>query len=115
MSKRATERKIRRLPVTFTVISTDPVAAGGEKQRGTSSDFSESGIFIRTRKVLKPGTHVQISVELDDNKSITLKGVVARSVKLGSFGTSAFKDGIGVRLTDIKEEYLVFVEQLKKE
>jgi hypothetical protein len=109
MSKRVGERKIRRLPVTFTV-------EGGEEHRGTSSDFSETGIFIRTRKVFRPGATVNIVVELDENKKINLRGVVARSVKLGSFGTTtAFKDGIGVKLTNIQQEYIVFIEELKKQ
>ncbi len=101
MGGRIAERKIKRITVIF--------SDGTVEHRGTTSDLSHTGMFIRTRKILKPGTPVKLTMELNENRNIALTGVVARFVKLG---TTVFKDGIGVKLTTIPPEYKDLVQEL---
>ena len=101
MAGRVAERKIRRLTVTF--------SDGTEERSGTTSDLSHTGIFIRTRKIFKPGTHLSLILELDDSRKINLTGTVTRYVKLG---TTVFKDGMGVKLTSIPQDYKDLVDKL---
>lgn len=101
MGKRITQRKIRRLSITF--------SDGNTEYSGTSSDFSATGLFIRTRKALSPGTLVEMVVELDNNRRINLTGVVVRSIKTG---IADFKNGMGIKLTSIPQEYQDFINEL---
>ena len=101
MGKRITQRKIRRLPVIF--------SDGKGEYPGTSSDFSATGLFIRTRKALSPGTPVKMVIELDNNRKINLTGVVVRSIKTG---IADFKNGMGIKLAPIPQEYQDFINKL---
>jgi Tfp pilus assembly protein PilZ len=103
MSKRVTDRKIKRLPITF--------SDGKVEYNGLSSDFSPSGIFIRTRKAFNPGTHVKMVLEVDKDHKIELTGIVARAIKTG---VADFKNGMGIKLTYIPKEYEDFVKELSK-
>ena len=94
-------RKIRRVSVTF--------SDGKAEYQGTSSDFSFTGLFIRTRKPFPQGTHLKMVLELDVNRRITLTGVVARSIKTRVID---FKNGMGVRIKPITEEYKEFLKEL---
>lgn len=96
--KRYSIRKIKRLPITF--------SDGKEELNGTSSDFSSTGLFIRTRRPCKPGTHVKMTLEINETRKISLAGVVARSIKTGSM---VFKNGMGIKLTLIPKEYEDFI------
>lgn len=82
---------------------------GHVEHQGTSSDFSFTGIFIRTRKSFAPGTHIKMVMEIDENKKITITGVVARSIKTRG---SDFKNGMGVKISPITEEYKDFLKDL---
>ena len=99
--KRIAPRKIKRLSVTF--------SDGKDEYSGTSSDFSATGLFIRTRKALSPGTPVKMVIELDNNRRINLTGVVVRSIKTG---IADFKNGMGIKLTPIPQEYQDFINKL---
>ena len=99
--KRIAPRKIRRMPVTF--------SDGKDEYSGTSSDFSATGLFIRTRKALSPGTSLKIVVELDENRKVTLTGMVVRSIKTG---IADFKNGMGIKLTNIPKDYEDFIQNL---
>jgi len=99
--KRIAPRKIKRLSVTF--------SDGKDEYSGTSSDFSATGLFIRTRKALSPGTSLKIVVELDENRKVTLTGMVVRSIKTG---IADFKNGMGIKLTNIPKDYEDFIQNL---
>ncbi len=94
-------RKIKRVSVTF--------SDGKTEHQGTSSDFSFTGIFVRTRKAFAPGTHIKMVLEIDENKKITVTGVVARSLRTR---VSDFKNGMGVKISPITEEYKDFLKDL---
>jgi len=104
MDKRLAKRKIKRLSITF--------SDGTIEHKGTSSDFSSTGIFIRTRKALKPGTSLNMVLELDNSRKIPLTGIVARSIKTGVWD---FKNGMGIKLTSAPQVYEEFLKDLLKD
>ena len=91
-------RMTKRLPVKFS----DGVA----EVLAFSSNISKSGLFIRTRKAYPPGTRLKITLEADKDRFIELEGEVAWSLKTGS---TSFKNGMGIRLTSIPQEYTELV------
>lgn len=99
MEKRKTLRKIRRLPITF--------SDGKDERTGISSDFSATGLFIRTTRALSPGTKVKMVLETDEDKKIVLEGVVARAIKTG---IRDFKNGMGIKLSPIPQAYKDFIK-----
>lgn len=104
MSGRVAERVIKRLPVTF--------SDGRAEYKGTTANLSHTGVFIRTRHILRPGTPVQLMIEVEANKTLVLTGIVVRFVKLGS---TVFKDGIGIQLATIPQEYKELIDDLLSE
>ncbi len=76
---------------------------------GVSSNISISGLFIRTRKALPPGTTLKIVLELDKDRRIDLEGEVAWSLKTG---IADFKNGMGVKLSVIPKEYEDIISEL---
>jgi hypothetical protein len=109
MEKRECKRKIRRLNITF--------SDGKTEYNGISSDFSCNGLFIRTRKGLNEGTILSMQLELEKGKIIPLTDVVKRSIKtnISGYDTSSYKNGMGIKLTSIPEEYDNFVKELYKD
>ena len=103
MGKRKKIRKIKRRPITF--------SDGNVEYPGTSSDFSSTGLFIRTRRACRPGTSLSMVLEVGENRSIDLKGIVVRAIKTGSI---VFKNGMGIQLTDIPQDYEDFIAELIK-
>ncbi len=102
MSKRLAKRFIRRLEIGF--------SGAGFEGKGITSDVSKRGVFIRTQKVIQPGTNIDMKICLPDGRVSSLKGIVRRSIKLPFF-TSEIKNGIGVEIIE-KDE--IFDELLKE-
>ena len=100
-NKRAERRKIRRLQASY--------SCNGVSCSGITSNFSRSGLFIRTRKPFTPGVSVEISLDLPDGRTICLSGVSVRAKKY-RFNCSA--NGMGVKLVSIPEEYEEFINSL---
>ena len=94
-------RKIKRVSITFT--------DGKEERHGTSSDFSFTGLFIRTRKPFPPGTKLKMTLEIDTDKELVLVGTVMRATKTR---VADFKNGVGVKISPITEEYKDFLKEL---
>lgn len=102
MSERRRHRRFaRRLQVEF--------SAGGRKFTGISSDFSEKGLFIRTRQAIPAGAYVDIKVFLPNGSTSTLKGVVRRTARAGA---DAAHNGVGVELIIRDEPYREFIKTL---
>jgi Tfp pilus assembly protein PilZ len=99
LEKRKTPRKIKRLAVTWT--------DGTVEYTGVTSNVSATGIFIRTRKPFHEGTSLKILLEIGKSQTIALTGVVVRSIKTG---LSDFKNGMGIQLTEIPQEYSDFIK-----
>jgi uncharacterized protein (TIGR02266 family) len=94
-------RMTKRLPLKFSVGESESIAF--------SSNISNSGLFIRTRKAYPPGTKLKISLEADNNNTIELEGEVAWSLKTGS---TSFKNGMGIKLSNIPQSYIDLVKKL---
>jgi Tfp pilus assembly protein PilZ len=97
--KRDTKRRIKRLPVTFLY--------GAEVHRGTSSNLSLSGLFIRTRKSIKTGLHIQMVLEISEDLKIPLRGITVREKKKGYRNPYC---GIGVSLTEVPQAYRDYIK-----
>ena len=91
----------KRLPLKF--------SDGGADVTAFSSNLSNEGLFIRTRKAYPPGTKLKIILEADSNSVIELEGEVAWSLKTGS---SSFKNGMGIKLTSVPPTYTDLVKKL---
>lgn len=103
MEKRTCRRKIRRLNISF--------SDGVIEYSGISSDFSCSGIFIRTRKGFREGTILKMEIGMEDGKKLHLTGVVKRTIKTQ---VSHYKNGMGVEITSAPPEYNNFINDLYK-
>ncbi len=95
--KRRYRRYTRRIEVEFMV---DDLT-----YKGISSDLSERGIFIRTRRPPAPGVEIGIRVFLPNGKVAKLRGVVRHAVRTPY---SFMKNGIGVELTEVDDNYIEF-------
>jgi hypothetical protein len=107
--KRQQRRFTRRCEVEFT--------RDGSTRRGISSDFSLTGLFIRTNHPLVEGTVFDLLVHLPDGKMSRLRGKAVRSLKtpLGSAAGAPvknIKNGMGVQLLEKDDSYLHFIKSL---
>jgi Tfp pilus assembly protein PilZ len=89
--KRESVRVIKRLEVK--------ILSNGE-QTAITSDLSENGLFIRTGKVLNPGSSINFRISLPDRHEINLSGRVVRSKKSYSGLSGRSKSGMGIQLID---------------
>jgi Tfp pilus assembly protein PilZ len=71
--------------------------------------LSSTGIFIRTRKPLKPGVPVNVSLHVDNDCTICIKGWSVRATKVGFAYT---KNGMGVQLSSESEEYRYYLNEI---
>ena len=94
-----TKRFTKRLEATF--------SSGEFTYRGILSDISQSGLFIRTNRGFAPGTSIEISIMMPEDRISRLKGIVRRTVKTPM---STMKNGMGVELT---EKDALFMNLLK--
>jgi Tfp pilus assembly protein PilZ len=99
--KRKTKRKRKRLPVTF--------SSHGHEFKGFACNLSSTGIFIRTRKPFKPGVPVEVSLHVDNDCKICVRG---RSVRATNVGFVYSKNGMGIQLASESEEYRNFLKEL---
>jgi uncharacterized protein (TIGR02266 family) len=100
MEKRVHKRVFRRLDVKFT--------SGDISRNAITSNISDNGIFVRTRKVLNQGTELDLELTLPSGEVIQLRGRVARAIITPLHN----KDGMGVELTEIPPEYTEFIKTL---
>jgi uncharacterized protein (TIGR02266 family) len=100
MEKRICKRIFRRLEVKFT---SDSVS-----RTGITSNLSENGMFVRTRKVLNTGTKLDLELALPSGEIIKLRGRVARAIITPLHD----KDGMGIELIEIPPKYTEFIKTL---
>ncbi len=101
IEKRASERFTKEVSVTF--------YSGKDHYSGISSNFSVSGLFIKTAEPLKPGTPLKITLEISKKEKIYLEGIVIRSIKTGE---SNINDGMGIKLKETPFIYDKFINKL---
>ncbi len=73
--KRKAKRKRKRLPVTF--------SSNGLECKGFACDVSSTGMFIRTRKPFNPGVPVEVSLNVDNDYKICVRGYSVRAINAG--------------------------------
>lgn len=108
-NKRKQKRFIRRCEVEFT--------ADNLTLRGISSDFSLTGLFIRTSHPFAPGTLVDIVIHLPGGLISRVKGTAVRALKTSTgmvMGTpvKSLKNGMGIDLTEKDANYLHHIRHL---
>ena len=96
--KRRHKRIIKRLDTEF--------SSEGSRCHGTSSNLSESGLFLRTIKPLPPNTQVDVSIQLTDTMVSRLKGTVRWVVKSAQ---STGKSGMGIEIIESDRHYVNFL------
>jgi hypothetical protein len=95
--------------------------AHGKWFKGTTSDFSFNGLFIRTRHPLPADTHVTLRLHLPDDRISTISGRVMRATMddmLKIFGKpmkSMGKDGMGIEIQERDAHYLDFIRAVISE
>jgi uncharacterized protein (TIGR02266 family) len=97
--KRRHRRIIKRLNTEF--------SSEGSSFRGTSSNLSESGLFLRTIKPLPVDTQVEVSIHLPDNTVSKLKGTVRWSLK--SSQRTSSRSGMGIEISENDHHYVNFL------
>ncbi len=97
------KRFTKRLEVIF--------GSGELSYRGILSNFSESGLFIRTNRGFSPNTVIDIKIMLPDNNISRLKGIVKRTIKRP---VSTIKNGMGIELIEKDETYLNFLRSFTR-
>jgi hypothetical protein len=95
------QRFIRRLETEF--------VADGKHHRAISSDFSRSGLFVRTNRALVPGTEVDIVIHLPNGTNAQLKGLVRRAIRTPVISQ---KNGMGIELISRDSNYISFLKEL---
>jgi len=100
-NRRSHKRYTRRLETEF--------AVGDRIFKGISSDFSEKGLFIRTRNCLTPGSYVEFVIYTPDGRKARGEGIVRRAVKTDS---TLVKNGMGIELRRCNRCYLDLLKSL---
>jgi len=100
--KRRHKRIIKRLKTEF--------SSEDSSFRGTSSNLSESGLFLKTIKPLPVDTLVEVSIQLPDNTVSKLKGTVRWSLKAAQRTSS--RSGMGIEISENDRHYVDFLNTL---
>jgi len=88
----------KRLEVKF--------SSGGDIYKGRMSNFSLSGLFIRTNRVFAPGTTINIELVLPDGTITFLKGIVRWAERTHL----AIRNGMGIELLERDTAFMDFVK-----
>ena len=103
MEKRKNPRFIKRLE---TIIAIDNI-----RYRSISSDVSENGLFIRTKRGFAVDTPVDIKLSLPGNKVSLLKGMVRRSTRTP---VPIMKNGMGIEIIEKDQAFVDFVKSISE-
>lgn len=101
LRRRTHNRYTRRLEAEFKV--------GQRTLRGTSSNLSERGLFVRTISPLTVGSYVEVTITLPDDSQSNVAGIVRRAIKT-SF--TNVKNGMGIELTKWDENFTKILRTL---
>ncbi len=102
--KRIKNRVTKRLSVKF--------GCNTLEHSGITSNLSPTGIFIRTNSGLAPGTVVDIELTIPDGRIIKLMGTVMWTKRVHPKLAEFSRNGMGIMLKNIPEEYTRLVTEL---
>lgn len=103
MEKQRANRVFKKLEVKF--------KTKGENTAITSN-LSETGIFISTKRGVTPGSVLNIKLNLPNAQSLALKGKVVRNMNSMSGLTEEAKNGMGIQLISPPHDYIDYVHSL---
>ena len=101
--KRRSARVVKRLEVSFFAT---------EERTAITSNISETGLFIRTRRGLDTGIMLNIKIKLPNSAVLMLEGNVVRTFKSVPGLVGGVKSGMGIQLLNPSEGYLNYVQTL---
>jgi hypothetical protein len=104
MERRKHPRFIRRLE---TIIAIDHISL-----RSISSDLSENGLFIRTKRGCNVDTPIDIELSLPGNRVSFLKGIVRRTIRTP---IPTMKNGMGIEIIEKDKTFTDFVKSISEE
>jgi len=102
MNKRKNLRFTKRLEARF--------IADAESFVGITSNLSETGLFIRTKRGFAPDSILDIKLIMPDGNTSSIKGIVKRTVKV----PLSIKNGMGIELLEKDETYMRYVKSLRE-
>jgi hypothetical protein len=102
MNKRKNLRFTKRLEARF--------IADGESYVGITSNLSETGLFIRTKRGFAPDSILDIKLIMPDGNTSSIRGIVKRTVKV----PLSIKNGMGIELLKKDETYMRYVKSLRE-
>jgi hypothetical protein len=82
------------------------VSTNGTASRGISSNFSLSGLYIKTSKPFSEDTPVALRIHLPSGLIAELKGIVRRAFRNA---VNIQKNGMGIELTEKDSRYCDFI------
>jgi Tfp pilus assembly protein PilZ len=97
---RASQRKVCNVRVNYGV--------GLMTESATTDDLSETGLFVRTDKPLLVGTVIRLALDLHDDDSISLRGIVRWARDEDEIGRPR---GMGIKLIHPDSRYVNYVRQ----
>jgi hypothetical protein len=103
MNKRKNPRFTKRLEARF--------IADGESFVCITSNLSETGLFIRTKRGFAPDSILDIKLIMPDGNISSIKGIVKRTVKV----PLSIKNGMGIELLEKDETYVQYVKSLREQ
>jgi len=101
--KRRSARVVKRLEVSFFAT---------EERTAITSNISETGLFIRTRRGLDTGIILNIKIKLPNSADLMLEGNVVRTFKSVPGLVGGVKSGMEIQLLNPSEGYLNYVQTL---
>jgi Tfp pilus assembly protein PilZ len=96
MEKRVEGRTKRRLMVRYGLNEVS--------KTGFTRNLSDSGMFIQTTQIFKPGTTIQIEVVFPSGK-FAIWGRVVRARRVPAQLTSIMASGMGIKFIDSGDEW----------
>ena len=97
--KRYIKREPKRVFVRFGTSDLD--------KRGYTGNISETGMFIQTRSVFKPGSTIQVQFEVEGEIFLLQAKVIWAKKSTAQF-SRVLKDGMGIRYMDPPLEWREF-------
>jgi len=106
MEKRKSLRINKKLEVRFQTLT---------EYTAITNDISETGLFIKTNMAIKPGSIINLKLNLPDAQELFLAGKIIRSIKAPPGIFSPVKSsGVGVELIDPPKSYINYLNSLRE-
>ncbi len=82
----------------------------GSTSTAMTSNISEHGVFVRTRRGLDPGKIVEMEFVLPSGEHLTLRGEIRRTIRTRYH---FIKNGMGIEFIDPPKKLLEYLRSLQ--